>query len=161
MASGDEIYSNLNSKKLSDVSATDIDTVTEPLHIQRTNEGALRTTVLVNAASMRDGGVIPGTMILDLVTEESNGYYDVFTASEGECWMVCTLNWETKNGDSISFYLNDGTNRARIAYFGATAPDLGAEMPPNLYVTTPCKVEVLLAGSTGSNTATCTRVRVR
>jgi len=161
MAHGDEIYNQLNTSTLSDVSAPNINLVTAPIHIQKTNEDALRTTVLLNKATMRDGGVIPNTMKIDVVTESDTGYYDVFIPQAGECMMVCTLNWETKNAGSISWYVNDGTNRARISYMSSTAPDLGAELPPNLYIAQPCKLEVYVESSSGSNTMTCTRLRVR
>ena len=158
------IWDQLNSRTLfgsTKATAAQVNSQEKDIHIEEKNRALLNDVNLINESLMRDGGVMPGTMVLDVVTESDNGTYDVFIPTDGECWMICTLNWETKNADSISFYINDGTNQARIAYFGATAPDLGAEMPPNLYVTSPCKLEVQLSGSTGSNTATCTRVRVR
>jgi len=71
------------------------------------------------------------------------------------------LNWETKNADSISWYYNDGTDRARISYMGATGPDLGNELPSILYITQPVTLELYIGGATGSNVATCARIRVR
>lgn len=88
MASGDEIYSNLNSKKLSDVSAGDIEIVTSPLHIQKSNEDALRTTVLINEASMRDGGIIPDSGEVKTYTQTNDSDYQFIIPPDGEVWMI-------------------------------------------------------------------------
>jgi len=111
MASGDKLYEQLNTLKLSDVSATNISNVTDPLHLQKTNEDALRTTVLVNTATMRnDGGPIPATSTVQQVDWDDGGgsLTYIMTAAAGEVWRIMTGAYTSTGGTStITLYVKD------------------------------------------------------
>ena len=158
------IWDNLNTLKVGAGSnPEDINRQTKDVHLQESNRSELQDIITINNATFRgDAGIIPDTQVLDQSGEESSdAYYEVFTASRGEVWAIQVLNWETKNASAISWYVNDGTNRCRISYMSTTGPDLGDEMPPNLYITYPMKLEVYLSGASGSNVWTTLRARVR
>ena len=160
-----KVYADLKNIKLTDLTSDEFDLLKGALFAQGvdSSEDEMRRLNLVGQASNQQStsGPIPGSMVIDVMTETSSGYYDVFTPGPNEVWGICSLNWETKNADSISFYYNDGSNRARITYMGATGPDLGNELPSILYITQPVTLELYIGGATGSNVATCARIRVR
>ena len=126
MASDENIFSNLNPKTLSSVTATDINTTTRDVHIERKNLDALKTTVLVNDASMRASGtIIPGTgavKLSELVTDNTRTTW--FQPNPGEVWVVdaAGLRWTEKTGDSaLTMYYYDGTTALDVAYLNNTA----------------------------------------
>ena len=158
------IWDNLNTLKVGAGSnPEDINRQTKDVHLQKSNKAELEDIVLINDSTFRtDGGIIPDTQVLTQSDEETvAAYYDVFSPLSGEVWAIQVLNWESKNASAISWYVNDGTNRTRISYMSATGADLGDEMPPNLYITYPMKLEVYLSSPTGANVWTSLRARVR
>jgi len=127
VASGDEIYSNLNSKKLSDVSTTDINTVTEPLHIQKTNEDALRTTVLINKAwaGSRNGQPMPGTGIVAISPSVTDDTRTVAYAPEaGETWQIQSITRDATDitgACPVTLYIYDTVNgNLHVMFYGSS-----------------------------------------
>ena len=83
-----QVYRNLQNKKLSDVTAKDIQQLTDPTFIQATNQDALITYNMLNKAMMRDGLPMPGTLHLEVQTFTSVGYRTFFTPGKGEVWRI-------------------------------------------------------------------------
>ena len=112
MASDDNIFSNLNPKTLSSVTATDINTTTRDVHIERKNLDALKTTVLINEASMRDGGIIPGSGTCVETNQPNDSTYVDLRPEPGEVFSLQGVSVTMDNAtgsNSFYFYLTDGT----------------------------------------------------
>lgn len=84
-----KVYRNLQNKKLSDVTAKDIQQLTDPTFIQATNQDALITYNMLNKAMMRDGMPMPHTskIVTGSVTGSSQNV-TLFTPAAGEVWSI-------------------------------------------------------------------------
>ena len=84
-----QVYENLQNKTLSNVSASDIQRLTDPTFIQATNQDALLTYNTVNQAAMRDGNPMPATSTIKLAQATDSGVaVDVFQPAKGEVWAL-------------------------------------------------------------------------
>ena len=162
MASGDKIYEQLNTLKLSDVSATNISTVTKPLHIQKTNQDALATTVQINRATMRDGSPMPGYGKVVQTTGDADRIQ--FQPEVGEVWLFQSGDILRTDGTfSVNFQLRDADGN--IAYIGtasttgqeAISGDLAIETP--FYVTNTLYMYADLTSGEGRLSTAFVRVR--
>ena len=122
------IYTNLQNFKLSDVSAKNIQQLTDPTFIQSTNQDALITYNTINKAAMRDGLPIPNTCKIELVSTSDSGVkIDLFQPAKGEVWMLQSmttsatsqsgnitheLSWEDVNNSRsfIWYYMSSGNS---------------------------------------------------
>ena len=108
------IYTQLNTKTLSSVSATDISEVTNPIHIQERTISDLKNTILVNTASFRqDGGPIPGTqkIITQAFTDSGATNQVIFTPAQGEVWSISAGSYSSTGGTSRLFlFLKDNVS---------------------------------------------------
>lgn len=104
-----QVYRNLQNKKLSDVSAKDIQQLTNPTFIQATNQDALITYNMLNKAMMRDGLPMPNSQKIVQKTYTGTGSNDFFIPGDGEIWILVggdtvssggtgTINWQLKDG---------------------------------------------------------------
>ena len=185
MGNADKLFQQLNSKTISDndasadigqagsveygTLASAIQLLSNSVHLEKANEDYLKALVLVNAASMRDGGVIPGTQIVfrkSNTQTDPNDYYDeVLTPQKGEVYVISTLNWESKNASSMSWFLRpadgSGSDRVHIAHMTSVTGDLGTELPPTLYVAYPNVLDAYVDTASGTNIYTYSAIRVR
>jgi len=84
-----KVYRNLQNKKLSDVTAKDIQQLTDPTFIQATNQDALITYNMLNEAMMRNGLPMPATAkIVQAESTTSSAVIEIFTPNKGEVWKV-------------------------------------------------------------------------
>ena len=94
MATDDNFFDQLNTKVISDVSATDIQGQSNPVHLQKSNKEVLSAIKLVNDATLRsDGGPIPATQVLQQTVlvnagSDASDRTVVFTPQEGEVWSL-------------------------------------------------------------------------
>jgi len=110
MASDENIYRNLNPKTLSTVTASEINLLTQPLHIQKSNEAALKATVLIDQATMRNGLPIPATStIVQADWDDGGGSLTyIMSASAGEVWRVMSGAYTSTGGtSSLTLYVKD------------------------------------------------------
>ena len=161
----ESIYSQLTTKTLSTVSATDINTQTGPIHLEKENEKILKSTVLVNDATFRtDGGIIPGTIEVVNVAYDDNQYYTVKEPNAGEVWMVMTAWTFTATGFAgANLAVYDGTNRIYVADWGSGGgdlPDAGWGGP--IYIDENCALQYYPSGTLSSaSSMQCLLGRVR
>lgn len=123
------IWAQLNTKTVGDNAASDIQLVSDPVHLQYSNRQSLGDIALVNAAGMRsDGGIIPDTVAFKVHSFSDNGTETIIEPKQGEIWQVLFPVARTTAG-SISttvdyeLWLYDvatGTD-FRIFYFGSTS----------------------------------------
>jgi len=110
------VYNNLQNKKLSDVTAKDIQQLTDPTFIQATNQDALLTYNTINKAAMRDGNVMPDTGGIDLQTQTNDSIAVTFRPPKGEVWKVMGIsanNSPNVTGTNTYYtYLSDPTQLA-------------------------------------------------
>tara|TARA_R100000900_G_C3349131_1_gene166353 strand:- start:2439 stop:2978 length:540 start_codon:yes stop_codon:yes gene_type:complete len=116
-----QVYRNLQNKKLSDVTAKDIQQLTDPTFIQATNQDALITYNMLNKAAMRDGLPIPGTNeIIESAVASDAGYTTIHTPKLGEVWQFISgcANTTTNPTGNITTELDiyDSINNRRMLF---------------------------------------------
>jgi len=106
------IYTNLQNFKLSNVTAKNIQQLTDPTFIQSTNQDALITYNTINKAAMRDGGPIPNTMKIVSTTISDNSRTVIFTVNKGEVYQLMTIGAVATNpsGDNAYQFFMGGTD---------------------------------------------------
>ena len=112
----EKIYVNLQNKKLSEVTALDIQKLTDPTFIQATNQDALITYNIVNKAAMRDGQVMPNTGgIRSYVQSDANVAVNIIPPT-GEVWKIMGISIDNDpnvTGTNAYYtYLSDPTQTA-------------------------------------------------
>ncbi len=111
-----QIYRNLQNKKLSDVTAKDLQQLTDPTFIQATNQDALLTYNIINQATMRDGGIMPNTGGIETKIQTDNTVYTTFRPPNGQVWKVMGLaahNTATPTGSNVyNTFLSDSVTAA-------------------------------------------------
>lgn len=117
------LYSQLTTKTLDSVSSTDIATQTGPIHLEKSNEEILRSTVLLNYAAGRTGTPIPGTSkVVAVVSDDSGTKFLADKPGAGETWMLYGFGVIGMNGRSgnveHSVYTYDGSNYSYVCYDG-------------------------------------------
>lgn len=87
----EKVYDNLQNKTLGNVTAEDIQKLTNPTFIQATNQDALLTYNTINQAAMRDGRPMPDKMEIKVTTATDDGVaVPVFTPEKGEIYEIYT-----------------------------------------------------------------------
>ena len=119
-----KVYENLQNFKLSDVTALDIQKLSDPTFIQSTNQDDLISYNLVNKAAMRDGGPMPGTSaVVTTAALADTGTVVVFRPGVGEVWQLMAMSLDP-----------DGTNNAHrgIGYIVDFSTLADSSAPTNL-----------------------------
>ena len=124
-----DIWTNLNTFKLGDVEAANIQRQTDPIHIEELNRSALEDTKLINDATMRsDGGIIPDTVAIKYHEFDDNGTVTVLEPAKGEIWKVLlpiarTISGSISTTPTYQLWLRQtGTSATyRIFYFASTS----------------------------------------
>ena len=162
MASGDKIYEQLNTKTLADVSGTNINLVTQPIHLEKPNEGALETTVLLNQATMRDGLPMPGYGKVVQTTGDADRIQ--FQPEAGEVWLFQSGDILATSGTfTVNLKLIDADGN--IAFIGtvsttgqeAISGDMSIETP--FYLTNTLHMYADLTSGEGRISTAFVRVR--
>ena len=157
----ESIYSQLTTKTLSTVSATDINTQTGPIHLEKENEDILHSTVLVNQATLRgDGGPIPASSKVFYYSQVSSGSKStILEPNAGEVYLLgpCSFQLVNNTGSvTIEQWLyapdQDGTNRRVLVGNATSSSSTYAtvyEGGPNtpIYVDENCSIRVEASGT--------------
>ena len=102
----EKVYDNLQNKTLADVTASDIQSLTDPTFIQATNQDALLTYNIINKAAMRDGQIMPNSGgILTLIQTDGNIAVDIIPPN-GQVWKIMGLSLRNTVGVSGTNYYN-------------------------------------------------------
>ena len=102
----EKVYDNLQNKTLADVTANDIQSLTDPTFIQATNQDALLTYNIINKAAMRDGQIMPNSGgILTLIQTDGNIAVDIIPPN-GQVWKIMGLSLRNTVGVSGTNYYN-------------------------------------------------------
>lgn len=158
------IYEQLNTQTAGNVTKTDYDRVSNPIHIQKKNKQALQDRVDVGLASnmISTAGPIPGTGKIIKVSTTSSGDQVFFTPNPGECWRVegvCT--GATVNG-TLVLELVDLTNGETV--------ELGQESAANVvfhpywgpsYIDDNLVLQMHFSGTSSTSEAQAAFIRVR
>ena len=116
------VYDNLQTKTLANVTALDIQRLTDPTFIQATNQDALLTYNIVNKAAMRDGSAIPETMVIGVGTTTDSGVgVNIFTPQRGEVWAIqsasATLTGRSGNVIHELYWVDNANSREVLWYY--------------------------------------------
>jgi len=135
------VYTNLQNKTLSNVTADDIQKLTDPTFIQSTNQDALITYNTINQAAMRDGNIMPDKGGIITQTQTDGTVAIEFRPPKGEVWKIMGMsiyNTETPTGtNSYYWYLStpelaiadlpSGLREVFYSSFSSSSTLLGAE----------------------------------
>ena len=169
------IYKQLNTKTLKSVTASDIQSLTDPTHIEFNNQFDFERYNLINKAVMRDGSPMPnGTKIVSTTFTDNNRGV-VFTVGKGEVYQLITVGaiatnpsgantyqfYQTGiNTDGVAtnikwFYLSTTANPEPVFQSDADFPD----MP--MYYDENTNMELLIGGTIDSVVVSVCMIRVR
>lgn len=115
------VYTNLQNKTLSDVTALDIERLTDPTFIQATNQDALITYNIVNKAAMRDGGPMPDKGTVLVLTQADDADVQYVQPAKGEVFEIMGISATVtgvSGNNTYSFYLcsAEGQTTANMVY---------------------------------------------
>lgn len=88
----EQAYTQLQNFTLSNVTAKDIDRVTQDTFIQATNQDALLTFNTINKAAMRDGSPMPDKGNMVMVQQTVNDVPIVIRPPKGEVWRLNAIS---------------------------------------------------------------------
>ena len=116
----ERIYSDLATIPLSQVTSTQISTLTDPVTLSASNQDALITMNIVNKAAMRDGQPMPETQKLVQATYTDNGSNDFFVPSKGEVWILVGGDTVTSGGTgTINFQLKQSDGKVALLFIAS------------------------------------------
>ena len=120
------VYQQTTGKTLQSLTVGNLDTISDPVFLDRNSEDELRRINLVGQASnlQSQSGPIPGTgqVKQTLVTDGTTGHQDVFIPEAGEVGLVSTISVKpTASGTiNLSMSLEDSTTGARAILDAST-----------------------------------------
>jgi len=91
------IYEQLNTQTAGNVTKTDYDRVSNPIHIQEKNKQALQDRVDVGLASnmLSTSGPIPGTSVVGYYQATTSGTrYSIYQPDTGEVYLLGPLSYQ-------------------------------------------------------------------
>lgn len=95
------IYNNLQNFKLSNVTAKNIQQLTDPTFIQATNQDDLLTYNTINKAAMRDGSPMPSTSkVVSTGDLADTGTVSVFRPEVGEVWQLMAMSLDPNGSNA-------------------------------------------------------------
>jgi len=100
----ERIYSDLATIPLSEVTAEQIQTLTNPVTLSASNQDALITMNTINRSAMRDGMAMPDTGIIVKVTSTDNATLTILKPNPGEVWQLNAAS-ATATGGAVRFKL--------------------------------------------------------
>jgi hypothetical protein len=110
------IYQNLATKSLSEVTAEEIQTITDPVKLASINQDALIVNNIVNEAAMRNGLPMPDTGEIKVYTQTSDSNCAEIRPPKGEVWKIQGIsirNTVTPTGSNNYYtFLSDATSLA-------------------------------------------------
>jgi hypothetical protein len=120
------IYEQLNTFTLSNVSAEDITNITEKTHLQFQNEFDLERYNLINRATFRDGNPIPKTCVVtQTASTESGVKYTVKLPNKGEVWMILNAHVlvvsPSGNIQHELYWLDNNNSRSMLWFFHSSS----------------------------------------
>jgi len=112
----ERIYSDLATIPLNEVTAEQIETLTDPVTLSASNQDALITMDIVNKAVMRDGNPMPNTGgILSYTQSDANIPIEILPP-KGEVWKIqgiSIINSASPTGTNVYYtFLSDPTQTA-------------------------------------------------
>lgn len=100
------IFRELNTTKVGDSPANDIDLLSQDMHIEQSNTIDLQELDLINRATFRsDGGIIPNTIECKVNDFTDNDAVSVLVPKKGEIWRVfCPIASLTSGSTATTTY---------------------------------------------------------
>lgn len=88
------IWDQLNTKTIADNPASEIQTQSNPVHLQDSNRLELQDIKLINDATMRNGSPIVGTMVMQETTVTDNTGTAMLTCPKGQVLQVLNYGYK-------------------------------------------------------------------
>lgn len=162
------VYQQTTGKTLQSLTVENLDTISDPVFLDRNSEDELRRLNLVGQASnlQSSSGPIPGTAVIKSVTVTDNSIATIFQPDPGQVWLW--MNWSAstsgQGGATINHYtyLSDGSLNDALSVITAASTTPKNETPYSaIYVTNEVYAGVQSLITTGSVVWYGSFVRVR
>jgi len=101
-----DIYKGLAQQKLSDVTGSQIQNLTDPVFIQAENQDRLITMNIINQAAMRDGNVMPNTGGIISLSQSTGNVAVEIRPPEGEVYKIMGLSLRNSATPTGTNYYN-------------------------------------------------------
>jgi hypothetical protein len=116
-----QFFEQLNTKTISDSPSTEIQSQSNPVHLERSNKELLSSIKLVNDATLRsDNGPIPDTQKIHTTTVTDDSRTVSLVPNKGEVWSVMNITASRENitsASGVTLYLNDPVNNVLQTFF--------------------------------------------
>ena len=169
MASDDNIFDNLNTRTLSSVSGADFDLITDPIHIEKANAEALKTSNLIWDAAFHDGNPMPGGISLETVTVTDNTRTTVWTPGTGVVQLLGGASAELDNNTGsvqVQLFAFDGDNLVYLSSISSSTSPIALAQdcdawPPFMYFSDDVVLQVVATGTFDAVKIICQAIRLR
>lgn len=161
------IYSDMKTKKLSELSATDFDSFRSRMFSEGINglEDEYRRLLLLGMASdqISLSGPMPDTQKLVQITTTSNGYHRFFTPAAGEVWLCVGASISTNDGGTVvlKMYGGDAATSVELAQETAANVTFQPSFGADIYVDNNVQLAVSISSIVGTITCNAAFIRVR
>ena len=151
------VYAQLRSSTLGDVTQDAFDKVRDPVHINAAFEDEARRLKLYGELSGKSSssGAMPGTFNIIEVEVVAATTYSVFTVPEGESWRIVAAGTEAffTNQSYIIAKLKDGSNGKSVRIDALSSGFAEFTLNEPIDITYPCEV-LIQAGASGTPSGT-------
>ena len=167
-----DIYNQLATIPLSEVTAEQIETLTNPVTLSSNNQDSLLTMNTVNKAAMRDGSPMPGTgKIINITATDAGNNYDLLVPAKGEVWQIIGISYIVNSiSGTLSHlvYMNgtySGAPGGSVVVSEKSSTDAGdnfgdVDYSP-LHIDENLKIAYTYYGSATSVSVRCAAIRIR
>ena len=167
-----DIYNQLATIPLSEVTAEQIETLTNPVTLSSNNQDSLLTMNTVNKAAMRDGSPMPGTgKIINITATDAGNNYDLLVPAKGEVWQIIGISYIVNSiSGTLSHlvYMNgtySGAPGGSVVVSEKSSTDAGdnfgdVDYSP-LHIDENLKIAYTFYGSATSVSVRCAAIRIR
>ena len=161
------VYQQTTGKTLQSLTVQNLDTISDPVFLDRNSEDELRRINLVGQASnlQSQSGPIPGTGEVKEVLDTTGSGTPISTLLEpgaGEAYEITAANWETKNSNAAYWRIQDpNTSGTGVLVEYKTAQGTLDITTTPIRIVYPQKFVVYYGSATGDNQTNLAFHRIR
>jgi hypothetical protein len=156
------LWDQLNTKTIKDVASTDIQRLSDAIHLEEQNRNALMDVVLINKSQLRDGSPMPDQGKIVQTTGDSDRIQ--FQPEPGQVWLFVGGDWLSQSGgtSAMNVELRDADGNTTFLFNESTSgqvPLSPALYGADLYVTNTLYLYANITSGEGRLSTAFVRVR--
>lgn len=159
------VYQQTTGKTLQSLTVENLDTISDPVFLDRNSEDELRRINLVGQASnlQSQSGPIPGTGVVKEITDTTGSGSPesiLLEPAQGEAYHITAVEWQTKNANAGFYRLHDPDGSKVLVEYKLAVGTLDITTVPVICVY-PQKFIVTYGTSSGDNKSNIAYHRIR